>query len=149
MTAGARAFCPVLMWPAAPAAQVKFVKSNKAAVVRLAVEKPICVELFSSVPQLVSSMYVVRRATVPKVAPVPEDVLCTAVHKDRGPSAALIDTPRCAHLMLMDNSADAMSRCALQGRFTLRDEGRTIAIGKIIKLPSGKKSVGDNAFSAT
>ena len=37
----------------------------------------------------------------------------------------------------------------LQGRFTLRDEGRTIAIGKIIKLPSGKKSVGDNAFSAT
>jgi hypothetical protein len=30
------------------------VKSNKAAVVRLAVEKPICVELFSSVPQLVS-----------------------------------------------------------------------------------------------
>ena len=43
------------------------------AVVQLAVEKPICVELFSDVPQL--------------------------------------------------------------GRFTLRDEGRTIAIGKIIKLP--------------
>ena len=38
--------------------QVKFVKSNKAAVVRLAVEKPICVELFSSVPQLVSLMHV-------------------------------------------------------------------------------------------
>jgi hypothetical protein len=53
MSAGARAFCPVLMWSAVPAAQVKFVKSNKAAVVRLAVEKPICVELFSSVPQLV------------------------------------------------------------------------------------------------
>ena len=39
--------------PAGPGLQVKFVKSNKAAVVRLAVEKPICVELFSSVPQLV------------------------------------------------------------------------------------------------
>jgi translation elongation factor EF-1alpha len=37
----------------------------------------------------------------------------------------------------------------LQGRFTLRDEGRTIAIGKIIKLPSGKKDIGDNAFSTT
>ncbi len=53
--------------------QVKFVKSGAVAVVQLAVEKPICVELFSDVPQL--------------------------------------------------------------GRFTLRDEGRTIAIGKIIKLP--------------
>lgn len=53
--------------------QTKFVKSNSVAIVQLAVEKPICVELFSDVPQL--------------------------------------------------------------GRFTLRDEGRTIAIGKIIKLP--------------
>lgn len=51
------------------------------AIVQLAVEKPICVELFSDVPQL--------------------------------------------------------------GRFTLRDEGRTIAIGKIIKLPKdGSKKGG-------
>ena len=56
-----------------PGAQTKFVKSNSVAIVQLAVEKAICVELFSDVPQL--------------------------------------------------------------GRFTLRDEGRTIAIGKIIKLP--------------
>lgn len=28
----------------------------------------------------------------------------------------------------------------LQGRFTLRDEGRTIAIGKIIKLPSHRNA---------
>ena len=48
-------------------------KSGAVAVVQLAVEKPICVELFSDVPQL--------------------------------------------------------------GRFTLRDEGRTIAVGKIVKLP--------------
>ena len=68
-------------------AQVRFVKSNKVAIVQLAVEKPICVELFSNVPQL--------------------------------------------------------------GRFTLRDEGRTIAIGKIIKLPSGKKgAAAENTFSA-
>jgi len=53
--------------------QAKFVKSGAVAVVQLAVEKPICVELFSDVPQL--------------------------------------------------------------GRFTLRDEGRTIAVGKIVKLP--------------
>lgn len=46
-------------------------------VVRIQVEKPICVELFENVPQL--------------------------------------------------------------GRFTLRDEGRTIAIGKIIKLPKSLK----------
>ena len=48
-------------------------KSGAVAVVQLAVEKAICVELFSDVPQL--------------------------------------------------------------GRFTLRDEGRTIAVGKIVKLP--------------
>ena len=53
--------------------QAKFVKSGAVAVVQLAVEKAICVELFSDVPQL--------------------------------------------------------------GRFTLRDEGRTIAVGKIVKLP--------------
>ncbi len=53
--------------------QAKFVKSGAVAVVQLGVEKPICVELFSDVPQL--------------------------------------------------------------GRFTLRDEGRTIAVGKIVKLP--------------
>jgi hypothetical protein len=60
ISAGVQAFCSVLMRPAAPAPQVKFVKSNKAAVVRLAVEKPICVELFSSVPQLVSPLHVAR-----------------------------------------------------------------------------------------
>ena len=59
--------------PSSRSPQVKFVKSGAVAIVQLAVEKPICVELFSDVPQL--------------------------------------------------------------GRFTLRDEGRTIAIGKIIKLP--------------
>lgn len=57
--------------------QVKFAKSGSIVVVRLQVEKPICVELFENVPQL--------------------------------------------------------------GRFTLRDEGRTIAIGKIIKLPKSLK----------
>ena len=56
---------------------------------------------------------------------------------------------RCAPRGGNSLSLMSISRCALQGRFTLRDEGRTIAIGKIIKLPSGKKSVGDNAFSAT
>lgn len=63
--------------------QVKFAKSAGIVVVRIQVEKPICVELFENVPQL--------------------------------------------------------------GRFTLRDEGRTIAIGKIIKLP---KSLKDNAPEA-
>eukprot|EP00884_Botryococcus_braunii_P004624 jgi/Botrbrau1/14162/Bobra.182_3s0102.1 len=53
--------------------QAKFVKSASVVICRIAVEKPICAELFSVVPQL--------------------------------------------------------------GRFTLRDEGRTIAIGKIVKLP--------------
>ena len=56
-----------------PSLQVKFVKGNTVAIVRIQVEKPICVEKFENVPQL--------------------------------------------------------------GRFTLRDEGRTIAIGKIVKLP--------------
>jgi peptide chain release factor subunit 3 len=57
--------------------QAKFVKSASAVIARIAVEKPICAELFSVVPQL--------------------------------------------------------------GRFTLRDEGRTIAIGKIVKLPKSLK----------
>ena len=57
--------------------QVKFAKSGGIVIVRIQVEKPICVELFENVPQL--------------------------------------------------------------GRFTLRDEGRTIAIGKIIKLPKSLK----------
>ena len=39
MSAGVQAFSSLLMRPAAPAPQVKFVKSNKAAVVRLAVEE--------------------------------------------------------------------------------------------------------------
>lgn len=52
--------------------KAKFVKSNSMVTCRIAVEKPICVEIFSDVPQL--------------------------------------------------------------GRFTLRDEGRTIAIGKVTKL---------------
>lgn len=56
----------------------KFVKSGAAVICTLAVEKPICVELFKDVPQL--------------------------------------------------------------GRFTLRDEGRTIAIGKITKLPSHRNA---------
>ena len=64
--------------------QVKFVKSGGAVIVRIQVEKPICAELFTNVPQL--------------------------------------------------------------GRFTLRDEGRTIAIGKIIKLP---KSLKENSADAT
>lgn len=53
--------------------KAKFVKSGAVCIARVAVEKPICVELFDQVPQL--------------------------------------------------------------GRFTLRDEGRTIAIGKIIRVP--------------
>jgi len=57
--------------------QVKFAKSAAIVIVRIEVEKPICVELFDNVPQL--------------------------------------------------------------GRFTLRDEGRTIAIGKIVKLPKSLK----------
>jgi len=56
----------------------KHVKSGSVVICKLAVEKPICVELFKDVPQL--------------------------------------------------------------GRFTLRDEGRTIAIGKIIKLPSHRNA---------
>ncbi len=57
--------------------QVKFVKGNSVVLVRVDVEKPICVERFDHVAQL--------------------------------------------------------------GRFTLRDEGRTIAIGKITKLPRSLK----------
>jgi len=57
--------------------KVKFAKSAAIVIVRIEVEKPICVELFDNVPQL--------------------------------------------------------------GRFTLRDEGRTIAIGKIVKLPKSLK----------
>ena len=57
--------------------QVKFVKGNSVVLVRIDVEKPICVERFDHVAQL--------------------------------------------------------------GRFTLRDEGRTIAIGKIIRLPKSLK----------
>ena len=53
-SAGVQAVCSALTRLLRLPMQVKFVKSNKAAVVRLAVEKPICVELFSSVPQLVS-----------------------------------------------------------------------------------------------
>ena len=53
--------------------QVKYVRSNSMVNCRIKVEKPICVETFTSVSQL--------------------------------------------------------------GRFTLRDEGRTIAIGKVTKLP--------------
>ncbi len=60
--------------------QVKFAKSAAIVIVRIEVEKPICVELFDNVPQL--------------------------------------------------------------GRFTLRDEGRTIAIGKIVKLPKSLKGEG-------
>lgn len=56
----------------------KYVKSGAVVICTLAVEKPICVELFKDVPQL--------------------------------------------------------------GRFTLRDEGRTIAIGKITKLPSHRNA---------
>ena len=63
--------------------QVKYAKSAAIVIVRIEVEKAICVELFENVPQL--------------------------------------------------------------GRFTLRDEGRTIAIGKIVKLP---KSLKDNAPEA-
>jgi hypothetical protein len=66
-----------------------------------------------------------------------------------GPAVTLVHMTACVRLVVSGCGADVSSRCALQGRFTLRDEGRTIAIGKIIKLPSGKKSVGDNAFSAT
>ena len=65
--------------------QVEFAKSAAIVVVRIEVEKPICVELFDNVPQL--------------------------------------------------------------GRFTLRDEGRTIAIGKIIKLPRSLKG-GESAADA-
>ena len=57
--------------------QVKYAKSNAIIVVRIDVEKPICIEPFDRVPQL--------------------------------------------------------------GRFTLRDEGKTIAIGKVIKLPKSLK----------
>jgi len=64
--------------------KVKFAKSAAIVIVRIEVEKPICVELFDNVPQL--------------------------------------------------------------GRFTLRDKGRTIAIGKIVKLPKSLK--GENAPDA-
>ena len=59
--------------------KAKFVKSGAVCIARVAVEKPICVELFDQVPQL--------------------------------------------------------------GRFTLRDEGRTIAIGKIIRVPKKQGAV--------
>lgn len=62
--------------------QTKFVKSGMVAIVRIALERSICVEKFDVVPQL--------------------------------------------------------------GRFTLRDEGRTIAIGKVIKLPRAQ-TAGDSA----
>lgn len=58
--------------------KAKFVKSGAVCIARVAIEKPICVELFDQVPQL--------------------------------------------------------------GRFTLRDEGRTIAIGKIIRVPKKQGS---------
>ena len=68
--------------------KAKFVKSGAVCIARVAVEKPICVELFDSVPQL--------------------------------------------------------------GRFTLRDEGRTIAIGKIIRVPKkqGAAAVSSSASAA-
>lgn len=56
--------------------KAKFVKSGAVCIARVAVEKPICVELFDQVPQL--------------------------------------------------------------GRFTLRDEGKTIAIGKVLRIPRGR-----------
>ena len=66
--------------------KAKFVKSGAVCIARVAVEKPICVELFDQVPQL--------------------------------------------------------------GRFTLRDEGRTIAIGKIIRVPKKQGTVASAAVSA-
>lgn len=66
--------------------RAKFVKSGAVCIARVAVEKPICVELFDAVPQL--------------------------------------------------------------GRFTLRDEGRTIAIGKIIRVPKKQGTAVASAASA-
>lgn len=67
--------------------KAKFVKSGAVCIARVAVEKPICVELFDAVPQL--------------------------------------------------------------GRFTLRDEGRTIAIGKIIRVPKKQGAVASAAAAAS
>ena len=66
--------------------KAKFVKSGAVCIARVAVEKPICVELFDQVPQL--------------------------------------------------------------GRFTLRDEGRTIAIGKIIRVPKRQGAAVASAAAA-
>jgi peptide chain release factor subunit 3 len=66
--------------------KVKFVKGGSVVIARVAVEKPVCVELFDAVPQL--------------------------------------------------------------GRFTLRDEGRTIAIGKIVRLPKSAKGGGGGGGDA-
>ena len=66
--------------------KAKFVKSGAVCIARVAVEKPICVELFDQVPQL--------------------------------------------------------------GRFTLRDEGRTIAIGKIIRVPKKQGTAAAAAATA-
>merc|ERR1711972_1037049 len=46
----------------------------------------------------------------------------------------------CSLQLARPTSVDIFSGVAQLGRFTLRDEGRTIAIGKITELPAAKES---------
>ena len=98
--------------------KAKFVKSGAICVVRIAVEKPICIEPFDRVPQ-VRWAAAGARGSSPTPRPRPA---CPRARVHHHLHARPIHPPN--HVSL-----------AQLGRFTLRDEGKTVAIGKVLKVP--------------
>jgi hypothetical protein len=119
--------------------KAKFAKNGAMCIARVAVEKSICIEAFDAVPQVglggehrVHLWGVVERWTFPP-----------------GRFFGALNMPRawvvhCAirliTVLTWECRCHGTTKCLdiapLQlGRFTLRDEGKTIAIGKVLRIP--------------
>ena len=126
--------------------KAKYAKSGAICIVRVAVEKPICIEAFDSVPQ-VGGWVGTRSVNGPLL-------LSGGGPESTSPSGrcrccnCVCSPPECGSpTRLCPPPHPTPPRSPLQlGRFTLRDEGKTIAIGKVLRVP--KRGGGGGGASA-
>ena len=144
--------------------KAKYAKSGAICIVRVAVEKPICIEAFDSVPQVggwVGGYALSQRAfaafgggpgehlSVRSLPLLQLRVLAPRVRQPHPPLPPryLLRRPPPLFPPPPSSPHPTPPRSPLQlGRFTLRDEGKTIAIGKVLRVP--KRGGGGGGASA-
>ena len=144
--------------------KAKYAKSGAICIVRVAVEKPICIEAFDSVPQVggwvgtrsVNGPLLLSGGGPESTSPSGRCRCCNCVCSPPEcgsptrlcpPATSSVVPPPSFPPPLFPPPHPTPPRSPLQlGRFTLRDEGKTIAIGKVLRVP--KRGGGGGGASA-